>query len=369
MPRATASGETKQPLHTHIGWYVGQLQNAEEQLEEALLFVAEKHQRDPEIFNTCKLLAGWTRRRVQLLERLGERFGGQHTTPDPERLRGALFHGNRFGGLGLVRDLHDMSVLVSNVQVGWTILRQAAASLQDARTEAECVEAFRETARQLDWVKTQIKTAAPQALTVVANPAEEIPASLPKPPNAPAIPEALFSPVLGGLTVLVVAAIGLLVGRPLLFPALGPTAYLQATNPANPESRFYNTFVGHLIGLVAGFVAVLVVGAMDAPVVLQTRQLVPERVWAAVIALALTLAVAPLIRASHPPAGATTLLVALGSLSTLMDALNVALGALLIAALGEGVRRWRLRLAPFQHRGLIAQAAKPSPRMVPGPRP
>jgi hypothetical protein len=369
MSTQTAKGKPKRPDHTHLPWYVGQLQNAEQQLEEAFLFVGDKHQRDPEILHTSRLLASWSRTHIELLERLGQQVGGQHTTPDPERLRAALFHGNRFGGLGLVRDLHDLSILVTDVQVGWTILRQAAAGLHDMETEAECIEAFKETARQLDWVKTQIKQASSQALTVPADPRDEVPASMPKPPNAPALPEALFGPLAGGGAVLLVGVVGLLTGRPLLFPALGPTAYLQATSPANPEARFYNTVVGHTIGLLAGFAGVLLVGAMDAPVVLQTRELVAERVWAAVIAVSLTLLLAPLVRASHPPAGATTLLVALGSFSTLADALNVLLGTLIVAAVGELVRRWRLRKAPFKSRSAPSDGTQPAPRMLPSPRP
>jgi CBS-domain-containing membrane protein len=49
-----------------------------------------------------------------------------------------------------------------------------------------------------------------------------------------------------------------------------------------------------------------------------------------------------LLRALHPPAGATTLLVALGALQTKTDALNVIIGVLIIAAAGEMLRLIRL---------------------------
>jgi hypothetical protein len=354
---------------THLGWYIGQLQNAEQQLEEALRFVGEKHQRDPEILNTAMVLAGWSRRHVQVLEDLGTDFGGKHTAPDPERLRGALFHGNRVGGLGLVRDLHDLAVLVSDVQLGWTVLRQGVAAQHEPAAEAACVEAYQDLERQLAWVKTQLKNAAPQALSIVAEPVAEVASSVPKPPNVAAVPEVIFGPLAGAAALLVVGAVGLLSGLPLLFPALGPSAYIQAENPAQPESRFYNTVVGHVIGLAAGFVAVFAASAWDAPAVLQTKQLVPERVWASVIAVGLTLLVLPLLRASHPPAAATTLLVALGSFRTVNDAVVVVVGALLLAATGELVRHWRLRKQPFQHLAHAQQTARPSPRVVPAGRP
>jgi hypothetical protein len=100
--------------------------------------------------------------------------------------------------------------------------------------------------------------------------------------------------------------------------------------------------VGHAIGLLAGFAALTLLNAWAAPVVLQTKELAAIRVAAAVIALMLTLGLAPLVRAGHPPAGATALLVALGSLQTFTDAVNVICGAAILALIGELLRRVRL---------------------------
>jgi hypothetical protein len=43
----------------------------------------------------------------------------------------------------------------------------------------------------------------------------------------------------------------------------------------------------------------------------------------------------------HPPAGATTLLTALGSIKTAQDALNLTVGVLIIAIVGECIRKTR----------------------------
>lgn len=193
-------------------------------------------------------------------------------------------------------------------------------------------------------------------------------ASVPKPPNLTAIPEAILAPVAGAGALLAVGVVGLVSGFPILFPALGASAYIHATSPAQPDSRFYNTFVGQVAALAAGFLAVFVAGAWDAPAVLQTKRLVSVRVTAAVIAVALILLVLPVICASHPPAAATTLLVPLGSFQTICDAAVVIVGALLVVALGEGVRRWRLRKPPFQHLAHPQRIAQPSPRMLPAAR-
>jgi CBS-domain-containing membrane protein len=148
-----------------------------------------------------------------------------------------------------------------------------------------------------------------------------------------------------------VGAVGLLVGKPWLLPSLGPTAVLLAVSAAHPTARPWNIFVGHVGGLVAGFAAVFILGAQDAPVVLTDGQLVPARVFAAAIAVALTVLIGELLRAPHPPAAATALLVALGSIATLDKALWVVAGAALIAILGEAVRLVRLeRRVPAERR-------------------
>jgi CBS-domain-containing membrane protein len=65
--------------------------------------------------------------------------------------------------------------------------------------------------------------------------------------------------------------------------------------------------------------------------------------WAAVLAVALNMLGGLLLRASHPPAAATTLLVALGGFKTTVhDAVTVIVGVLIVAIVGEVLRRIRL---------------------------
>lgn len=163
------------------------------------------------------------------------------------------------------------------------------------------------------------------------------------------IPDAVWSPATAGALMLIVGAIGIAAGMPWLFPSLGPTAYLQET-PGHPSARFYNTIVGHLVGLIAGFVAVALLGAGDAPVVLTTHHLTAIRVWAAALALALTILGNWFLRSSHPPAGATTLLVALGTFKTGSDALTVVAGVLIVAVFGELFRSTRAEAMRAQRR-------------------
>ena len=83
--------------------------------------------------------------------------------------------------------------------------------------------------------------------------------------------------------------------------------------------------------------------AWVAPSVMATGVVSPQRVWAMTIAAALTTLATLVLRAGQPAALATTLLVSTGAMQTRRDAIVIVVGILLIAALGEPVRRFRLK--------------------------
>ncbi len=145
----------------------------------------------------------------------------------------------------------------------------------------------------------------------------------------------------GGL-VLVLAAIGWATRQPLIFASLGPTAYELVEQPQLRSARAYNIVVGHLIGLGAGFVALYLLNAWAAPNVISAGVVSTKRLWAVAIAAALTTLVSLTLKAGQPAALATTLLVSLGSMQTRRDALAIMAGVLIITAIGEPVRRFRL---------------------------
>ncbi|MFB9993906.1 HPP family protein [Deinococcus oregonensis] len=160
----------------------------------------------------------------------------------------------------------------------------------------------------------------------------------------PTIPDTVWAPLSAAALILFIGLVGLATHQPLLFPSLGPTAFLQTETPDQPSARPYNVVTGHLVGLLAGFLAVWVCGAGDAPSVLSVHQLTAPRVWASVLAILLTLLVGLLLRASHPPAAATTLLASLGGFSpTVQSTVTVMSGVLGVALLGEFLRLVRLR--------------------------
>ena len=91
-----------------------------------------------------------------------------------------------------------------------------------------------------------------------------------------------------------------------------------------------------------GLAALAIFNAWGAPKVLSTHHLTAVRVWASVVAMVLTSAGILVMRASHPPAGATSLLVSLGSVQTGLQVISLVIGVVIVAVLGEALRFLRL---------------------------
>jgi CBS-domain-containing membrane protein len=92
--------------------------------------------------------------------------------------------------------------------------------------------------------------------------------------------------------------------------------------------------VGHVVAVAAGWLALVVTGLRSAPPVVQAG-LDARYVTAAVIALGLTVLVLQVVRMPHPPAGATTLIVALGILKTPGELAVIVLSVVLVTLLAS----------------------------------
>lgn len=153
---------------------------------------------------------------------------------------------------------------------------------------------------------------------------------------AEALPERLIGAravlLQGGLTIGLLTALALLTGSPFIFPSLGATAFLFFTSPNSPAASPRHALLGHGLALVCGFAALWVVGLEDAPPAL-LMGVEERRVIACALSLGLTGAAMVLADAAHPPAGATTLIVALGLVRGVGEFLVVVLAVALLAAL------------------------------------
>jgi CBS domain-containing membrane protein len=122
-------------------------------------------------------------------------------------------------------------------------------------------------------------------------------------------------------------------GQPLLFPSLGPTALLSFERPLARISSLRNTLIGHAVAIGAGAFSLAVFGLLNDPSVL-VENVTLARVGAGALSVALTGAILLLLRASHPPTGATTLIVSLGFLQTPPEMAVLMVGVVILTVVG-----------------------------------
>ena len=122
---------------------------------------------------------------------------------------------------------------------------------------------------------------------------------------------ASFMFVNGFVTIALLIALAMLTKSPFIFPPLGSSAFLFFLSPLAPAATPRNAILGHAIGLISGYSALLAFGLQNAPPNLQAG-IIPSRILAAAFSLALAGAVMVLMQSPHPPAAATALIVSLG---------------------------------------------------------
>ncbi len=122
---------------------------------------------------------------------------------------------------------------------------------------------------------------------------------------------AAFMFVNGFISIGLLALTAKVTRTPFIFPSLGPTAFLFFFSPGSPTASPRHTILGHAIGIACGYGALLLFGLAGAAPQ-GPGEMVTPRILAATLSLAGTGALMILLRAAHPPAGATTLIISLG---------------------------------------------------------
>lgn len=124
--------------------------------------------------------------------------------------------------------------------------------------------------------------------------------------------------------------------RPLIFPSLGPSAIMLFAHPLDRLSAPRHVILGHFVGGASGYAALAATGLLGVPF---TSSIDAHRILAAAIALGLTAGLMIAFQVEHPPAGATTLIVALGILPKLLDFTFLMAAVLLLTLLALIVNR------------------------------
>ena len=150
----------------HLTTYIGMADHGEKVLAESFRSTAQGHARLADVFHTCHTLATMSEQHRERLAPVIERYGEAHDVEEPERLHADGLGRPRAGEIGLLRDLQDLHVLASLVQTTWTVIAQGAQALRDRELLEIATTSNAETSRQLTWLNTRMKAAAPQALIV-----------------------------------------------------------------------------------------------------------------------------------------------------------------------------------------------------------
>ncbi len=140
------------------------------------------------------------------------------------------------------------------------------------------------------------------------------------------------------LTIGLLALVAMVSGTPLVFPSLGPTAFMLFHDADSKSASARNTIGGHAIGIAWGYAALWLTGLTHDPPTMIEELNVP-RVICAAMALAGTGLTMALANFWHPPAGATTLIVALGFITLPFHLAIVEAAVVVLVVLAAGINR------------------------------
>lgn len=148
----------------------------------------------------------------------------------------------------------------------------------------------------------------------------------------------IFALVNGFISIGLMSLAAVITDEPLIFPSLGPTAFLLFYTPRAPAASPKNALIGHLIGALSGYLALVVFYLTDdGPALVEGVTL--ARTGAAALSLGLTAGLMAWVRVPHPPAGATTLIVSLGILTEPSQLTFLMLAVGLLVAQGFVINR------------------------------
>lgn len=160
----------------------------------------------------------------------------------------------------------------------------------------------------------------------------------PRVPGRTRVEEALTAFVFTGSAIALLGGLAHFTAAPLVFPSLGPTAFLIFHRPTAAAASPRNALAGHLIGVGCGLASLAVFGLLDAAHALEAGVTL-SRAGAAGLSLGATAGLMVLVDRGHPPAGATTLIVSLGLMTSPTQIAVLVVGIVLLLALGIALHR------------------------------
>jgi hypothetical protein len=139
-----------------VGPLLAHLRELEVGFARELRAAAERHRDDHDVYHQCHTFAVTADKRLQQLEPLVERYGGQP-------LWGSAIGA---GSDDLLEDLRSLYLRAQECAITWVMAVQAAKAARDQELLTLASACQSETEMQAKWFMTRVKTGAPQALVV-----------------------------------------------------------------------------------------------------------------------------------------------------------------------------------------------------------
>lgn len=157
-----------------LGRALAQLHDGLLDLAEEYEKAGERHASDHDVFHVTRMLAAQCELQAQSLEPHAARYGRKLESGKSDlfdvlftgirRLQAASLAKRPVTGMLLLRDLRQLHLAIEEAAMLWLVVGQAAQAVRD-RELLEVVERAREEmTKQILWVTTRIKEAAPQVL-------------------------------------------------------------------------------------------------------------------------------------------------------------------------------------------------------------
>jgi predicted molibdopterin-dependent oxidoreductase YjgC len=150
---------------SRVADYIGILTDANKEFAAACTSVAAHHLEEPEIQSGMRKLAEFSNQAVESLRPVADRYG-EYDAKEPNKLRETLFPSARAGAYGVLRDLHALFVMATEIHVSLAIVMQASKELRDEQLLSACIDMDERNKRQQAWIITQIEHRASHTLVV-----------------------------------------------------------------------------------------------------------------------------------------------------------------------------------------------------------
>jgi CBS domain-containing membrane protein len=140
---------------------------------------------------------------------------------------------------------------------------------------------------------------------------------------------ALFVLAMGFISIGILAGVAMFTDTPLVFPSLGPTAILFFFHPMSASASPRHALYGHAIGILCGYGSLVLLGLQHASWQMGSN-ISLRRLFAVALSLAATAFFMVLFKVAHAPAGATTLLVSMGLITSPLHLLAIEIAVALL---------------------------------------